>query len=228
MAKPKQTIQCDEQARLVKLAHVGRGDLIRQGKFRPLKAGGNEDWQQLCQSVTESIPLVGDGKNSTSDMSVAELKRLMATLYGKGFSPKHINNKSPRPTDAGGRGKSRAIATDAESSKLRAIWLEMADLGIVRDRSESALCNMAGRILFGKKTTVLLQTLTNAQMEKAIESLKKMRRREMLTGELFCPECGRLVSPNLLEPFLRKYGQMGCPAHDVMVPFAWRMRGGAA
>ncbi|MFM8332613.1 MAG: regulatory protein GemA [Candidatus Methylumidiphilus sp.] len=212
MATQKIQGERDEQARLVKLAHVGRGDLVKQGKFPKPKQGGKAAWQMLCQAATESSLGAGDGKSSTADMSVDQLQKVMRILRDKGFKPRHV----------GANGKlGRAIATGAEASKLRAIWLEMAQLGIVRDPSESALCSWASNNR-SPSVTASLEMMEGLNLWQAIERLKKMRTREMLKGQLFCPECGQVVPDKLFAPFLRKYGEVGCPSHGTLVPFQWR------
>lgn len=64
---------------------------------------------------------------------------------------------------------SRPLASDDQSRKIRALWLELHAAGAVADPSEAALASYVKRI-----TTVdALQWLTTAQASRVIETLKK-------------------------------------------------------
>lgn len=60
-----------------------------------------------------------------------------------------------------------------QSRKIRALWLEMADAGIVRDRSEQALARWVKR----ETGVSALRWLSNEQASHVIEKLKKWQHR---------------------------------------------------
>jgi phage gp16-like protein len=104
--------------------------------------------------------LVGaTGKSSCSDMSGLEIKRAYDAMVRLGFKP--------------GPAKNAAKTNSKQVSKLRAQWIELHGLGLVKDRSD------AGLLKFCKRLTGVdrLEWLTSAQASKAIEGLKAMRQR---------------------------------------------------
>jgi len=112
------------------------------------------------------LPMQGatlkDGKYSATTMSIGQLYQAVETLKKLGFKPKHANDKS-----------TRKLAGDAQSKKIRALWLEMHNQGIVRDPSESSLANYVKR-LTGVEA---LQWLDTRQAGGVIEALKKWQAR---------------------------------------------------
>lgn len=72
-------------------------------------------------------------------------------------------------------GKAVGLPLDShpQSKKIRALWLEMAAAGVVRDSSEQALA------LWVKRETGIsaLRWLSNEQASSVIEKLKKWQRR---------------------------------------------------
>lgn len=131
--------------RLIQLIHIARSDLRMD----------EDTYRQMLQGLT--------GKASTKGMDVTQLNRVMESMKSKGFRVK--------PT---GKAKS-AIPMDShpQSKKIRALWLEMASMGIVRDSSEQALA------LWVKRETGIsaLRWLSNEQASSVIEKLKKWQRR---------------------------------------------------
>jgi phage gp16-like protein len=99
------------------------------------------------------------GKNSCSDMTALEIKHAYDAMLKLGFKP--------------GPAKNAAKAKSPQLSKLRAQWIELHGLGLVKDRSD------AGLLKFCKRLTGVdrLEWLTSAQASKAIEGLKAMRQR---------------------------------------------------
>lgn len=100
-------------------------------------------------------------KDSAADLSILELESLIKHLKSCGFK---VNRKK------GGR----TLATDAQSSKIRALWLALHKAEIVRDSSEQALA------AFVKRTAKVdaLQWLSSCQAILIIENLKKWCERE--------------------------------------------------
>lgn len=100
------------------------------------------------------------GKNSCSDMVGLELKHAYDAMVRLGFKP------GPGPNKA-------AKAKSPQISKLRAQWIELHGLGLVKDRSDAGLRKFCKRLTGVDR----LEWLTSAQASKAIEGLKAMRQR---------------------------------------------------
>ena len=73
------------------------------------------------------------GKNSLRGTNSREQWRVMEELKRRGFAPQAIH-------------KGARLVDDPQAKKVRALWLTMADCGIVRDRSEKALGTYVRRI----------------------------------------------------------------------------------
>ncbi len=95
------------------------------------------------------------GKDSCATMTVKEQWRVIEELKRKGFQKK--------PTHKGKR-----LVSDPQAKKIRALWLTMADCGIVRDRSEKALASCMRRF-----TGRTLEDATVKQCQAMIEILKQ-------------------------------------------------------
>ncbi|HII3215435.1 TPA: gp16 family protein [Citrobacter freundii] len=131
--------------RLIQLIHIARNDLLMD----------EDTYRQMLQGLT--------GKASTKGMDVTQLNRVMESMKRKGFRVKPSGKaRSGLPLD-----------THPQSKKLRALWLEMASAGIVRDSSEQALA------LWVQRETGIsaLRWLSNEQASNVIEKLKKWQRR---------------------------------------------------
>ncbi|MGZ8172845.1 MULTISPECIES: gp16 family protein [Methylobacter] len=118
------------------------------------------------------LPMQGatlkNGKYSASTMTIGQLSQAVETMKKQGFKIKHSNDKS-----------TRALAGDAQSQKIRALWLEMHNQGIVRDPSESSLA------IYVKRLTGVeaLQWLDTRQASGVIEALKKWQKRVNNTAD---------------------------------------------
>ena len=131
--------------RLIQLIHIARNDLQRD----------EDTYRQMLQGLT--------GKASTKGMDTTQLNRVLESMKKKGFRVKPAGNaRSGLPLD-----------NHPQSKKIRALWLEMAAAGIVRDSSEQALA------LWVKRETGIsaLRWLSNEQASSVIEKLKKWQRR---------------------------------------------------
>ena len=108
----------------------------------------DDDHRSLLKSVC--------GVASAGDLDDAGRQRYLAHLKKLGFKPVR-------------RTGDRTQADDAQSRKIRALWLTLHDLGAVRNPSESALA------AYVQRTTrvAALQWLNARQTETVIESLKK-------------------------------------------------------
>ncbi|KDD64499.1 PF06252 family protein [Bordetella bronchiseptica OSU553] len=97
------------------------------------------------------------GKRSTSAMSVAELEAVMSHMKRCGFKVR-LNPKPSRPLDL-----------QAESRKIRALWILLRDLGAIQNPSEEAL----GAYIKRMTGVDALQWINGQQAERVIEGLKK-------------------------------------------------------
>lgn len=132
--------------------HIARKELAME----------DEDYRALLQRVA--------GVASSRDLDAGGLDRVLAELRRLGFKPKP-------GAQAGKAGQPpRKLADDAQSRMMRGLWIELHDLGYVRDPSEAALA------AFCKRQTKVeaLQWLSGEQAEKLIEELKKWRDRDAL------------------------------------------------
>lgn len=140
--------------------HIARKELAME----------DEDYRALLQRVA--------GVASSRDLDAGGLDRVLAELRRLGFKPKP-------GAQAGKAGQPpRKLADDAQSRMMRGLWIELHDLGYVRDPSEAALAHFAKRMT--RSTTPhqagvdALQWLSGEQAEKLIEELKKWRDRDAL------------------------------------------------
>jgi len=136
---------------LIRLIHVAKREL----------AMDDDSYRAMLGAVT--------GQASSAKLSVPQLERVLAHVKKCGFTIKH--KSSPNRL-------SRPIAQDAQSKKIRALWLDLHHSGIVRDASEAALSTYVKRI-----TGIdALQWLDIEQSSHVIETLKKWRYRTTLTS----------------------------------------------
>lgn len=102
-----------------------------------------------------------DGATSSADLSVPNLHRVLEQLKQRGFTV--------RPKKA----QQRPKAEDAESRKIRSLWLTLHYLGAVRDPSEEAL----GKFVLNMTGVAALWWLKGPQASRVIESLKQWQQR---------------------------------------------------
>jgi len=137
---------------LIRLVHVAKRDL----------ALDDETYRAMLMAVT--------GEASSADLSVPQLERILAHMKKSGFTVRHKTPKDrPRESAHPPGGLSRSIAQDAQSKKIRALWLSLHDMGAVRDCSEAALGAYVKRIT----RCDALQWLDGEQASRVIETLKK-------------------------------------------------------
>lgn len=131
--------------RLIQLIHIARSDLKMD----------EDTYRQMLQGLT--------GKASTKGMDTTQLDRVLESMKKRGF----------RVKPAGKASSGLPLDNHPQSKKIRALWLEMAAAGIVRDSSEQALA------LWVKRETGIsaLRWLNNEQASSVIEKLKKWQRR---------------------------------------------------
>lgn len=144
MNKPQENQQ---RQRLIRLIHVARRDLA--------SVLDEDSYRAILQRIGK--------KNSAADLTVPELEKVLEHMKRIGFKVRS------KPRQSSKSAPSRPLAQDAESKKIRALWLFLHQLGAVRNPSEEALAAYVKRI-----TGVdALQWINGAQAEHLIESLKK-------------------------------------------------------
>ena len=131
--------------RLIQLIHIARSDLQMD----------EDTYRQMLQGLT--------GTASTKGMDLPQLTKVLDSMKKKGF----------RVKPAGNAKTGIALDDHPQSRKIRALWLDMATAGVIRDSSEQALA------LGVKRETGIsaLRWLSNEQASSVIEKLKKWQRR---------------------------------------------------
>ncbi|MGP8434112.1 regulatory protein GemA, partial [Paraburkholderia fungorum] len=112
----------------------------------------------------------------------------------------HLKKLGFRLTRKSNSGTGRTLAHDAESRKIRSLWLTLHELGAVRNPSEDALAAYVKRTVH----VDALQWLNGRQAEVVIESMKKWAMRYL---------------PDRVRELAAQFQQAGKPgetaAHDV-------------
>ncbi|MFL7904700.1 regulatory protein GemA [Azospirillum argentinense] len=114
------------------------------------------------------LGLTTGGVTSTRTMAERQLKAVVEALHKAG-APR-ASTRSSRPGKA--TGKPRYAATP-QFAKLRALWITLADAGVIRDRSDAAL-----EAFIRNRTGQDMGQLDVAGAARAIEALKAMARRK--------------------------------------------------
>jgi len=153
----------DKRQPLIRLIHVAKRDLA------------------LDDDTYRAMLMAATGKDSSANLSVPQLERVLAHMKKSGFTVRH-KARADRPRDsrhATGT-LSRSIAQDAQSRKIRALWLSLHEMGAVRDASEAALGAYVRRI-----TSIdALKWISADQASHVIETLKKWQARVQSTHKV--------------------------------------------
>lgn len=131
---------------LIKLIHVARRELRM-----------DDDTFRLMLASMKGL----DGATSSADLSVPNLHRVLEQLKQRGFTV--------RPKKA----QQRPKADDAQSRKIRSLWLTLHSLNAVRDPSEEALA----KFVLNMTGVNALQWLKGSQASRVIENLKQWQQR---------------------------------------------------
>jgi phage gp16-like protein len=126
--------------------------------------------EDLYRSILSDVT---QGKTSCSEMTGTELQAVLAHFVRSGFVPKKAK-KSRRLSPPSGTAKI------AEIDKIRAIWITMAQQGIVRDSSEPALDAYVKRMtskLNNGNGIAAVAWLTAPLAISVLEALKNWHRR---------------------------------------------------
>lgn len=102
-----------------------------------------------------------DGETSTRAMRLGQLEAVVKALHAAG-APK-------QPPKSAGR---RRLVDSAQMDMIRALWLQLADLGAVEHRTEAAIAAFVRR-----QTGQDMGVLAPAQANRVIEALKTWLRR---------------------------------------------------
>lgn len=149
------TKKIDSRQKLIRLIHVAKRDL-----------GMDDD------SYRAVLVKIGK-KDSSSAMTVPELERTLEHMKRCGFKV-HSKGKKGQP--------SRPLATDPESRKIRALWLLLHMLGMVKNPSEEALAAYVRRIvradalqwLNGNQTSIMIETMKKWALRALSEQVKTL------------------------------------------------------
>ncbi len=110
----------------------------------------DDTYRDLLQAVT--------GKRSAAKLRTWELDNVINRLRQLGFKPK--------------KSGARKQADDAQSRKIRSLWIQLHEAKKVQDPSEKALTTWAANQFKNSQGIEALQWLNSHQKSKLIESLK--------------------------------------------------------
>lgn len=170
------------------------------------------------------------GHRSAADLSLDQLDQVLATFRRLGWSPRrrHGDQQPPGRQPPGrqppGRQPSRRpLADTPPARKIRALWLALYQLGIVRDPAESALSAFARR----QAGVDALQWLHPDRAPAVIEALKDMAVRD--AGVDWSPhpglDAGRSARLRVIEAQARRLAAAGADLRRVAPDVAdWQAR----
>ncbi len=128
------------------------------------------------------------GKTSAKDLSDRRLVELVEYFKTIGFSAPAKKKSTKGPARAG----SRPLADGKVPAKIRALWLDLYHLGVVRDPAEAAMAAFVKRM----SGADAIQWLDPDSAVKVIEALKDWATRE--AGVNWSPrKPGEIVNPKL-------------------------------
>ena len=161
-------MRADRQG-LIRLIHVAKRDLQLD----------DDTYRAILQRVA--------GKESSSDLNISELEKVLEHMKRSGFKVRS-KGKAPRTAKQAKAKPSRPLAQDAESRKVRALWLFLHQLDVVKNPSEEALAAYVKRIA----GVDALQWINGEQAERLIETMKKWAMR-------FLPDAVKALVPRVAE-----------------------------
>lgn len=116
----------------------------------------------LSEDTYRQALTTATGLSSTKEMAADQLETVLEHFKKRGFQIKP-------------KAATRALADDAQSKKIRALWLEMHQQGIVKAPGEASLAAYVKRLTH----VDALQWLSTDQASTVIETLKKWQTREL-------------------------------------------------
>ncbi len=138
-----------DRNKLIQLIHVAKRDLKLE--------------DDIYRSILQRI----GGMSSTLEMTVPNLMLVLQHMKDSGFKV-----RTTKPAKAK---QSRPLAQDAESKKIRALWLFLHEIGIVKNPSEAALASYVKRMT----GVEALQWINGDQAALLIEAQKKWAMRKL-------------------------------------------------
>ena len=153
------------RARLIKLIHVARRDLERAGHL------DEPGYRDILRAAS-------DGRHdSAANMSYSELKKAMERFKQAGFQTRKAAGD-------------RTQTVNPDASKVRALWLFLHALGVVKDPSERALAAYVKRIAKvddlrwarGRVIDTLIETLKKWAMRGALPAAVAKLREEVIAA----------------------------------------------
>jgi phage gp16-like protein len=150
MNKPDQKSSALRQ-RLYTLLQVGKTEL-----------GWDEEFYRGIWLPMQGATKDKDGRYSASTLDIGQLYKAVEEMKRLGFKVKSKADNS-----------NRRLADDTQSRKIRSLWLELHEDGIVRDPSEASLAAYVKR----QTGVEALQWLDGKQATQVIEALKQWRKR---------------------------------------------------
>lgn len=121
-------------------------------------------WLPMQGASKKADAKTGESKYSASTLTNTQLVAAVEEMKRLGFRVKPKN---------GNKAGSRPLADDAQSKKIRALWLELHAAGGVRDPSEGSLARWVANQVKSSHGVEALQWLDGAQASRIIEQLKK-------------------------------------------------------
>jgi phage gp16-like protein len=137
---------------------VPSSDKFRKEELAKIHIGKSQ--LQLSDDVYRDILWQAGGVESAADLDWRGRQAVLDRFKELGWKPRHAGKKAKT---------SRPLAADPQSKKIRALWLELAAAGKVRDSSEAALASYVRRMT-GRDA---LQWLTGAEASRVIEAMKQ-------------------------------------------------------
>lgn len=148
-----------KKQRLIRLLHVAKTQLMM----------ADSDYRALLANIS-------CGKTSSTKLTLAELELAVQAMKARGFV---ITTKAQAAGKEDLKVRPAHKAVDAQIKKIRALWLELHDIGAVRNPSELSLAKFVQRMV-GVDYHGWLD-MDNAQ--QVIEHLKQWRQRVLKQKE---------------------------------------------
>lgn len=117
---------------------------------------------QMDEETYRQLLNTYSGVDSLREMDVKQLNQILDAMKKIGFKVRTQK-------------KEKLTATDEQSRKIRSLWLEMADAGFIRDRTERAINVYVHRITGVSR----LDWLNTSAASRVIETLKRWQSREV-------------------------------------------------
>lgn len=183
---------------------------------------------------TYRATLGGYGVKTSTKLSITKADLLIGDLEKKAIAA-GVWQKRQAATKAR---TTRPLADDDQSKMIRGLWIELHQLGAVRDPSEAALASYAKRMA----RVQALQWLTVKQAQTMIEALKQWRERVrwerfmkwLPTSGFPCPDMkglytlrGQIIEMSLGEQVREGFKEMWPDLAEILEAYTAKDRGAA-